>query len=365
MNRKLLSLIVLLTLALSTLACLPCGLLGGKKAAQPTPAETSGPAAAATAALPRPTTPPEPTATPEPTPAPAVGLGEEYRSEIGRYSFRQVPGYELTESEGFVVMIASGGNPQNGPMLILLGQTLDSETTLDEFYGSEVGKVDQEGLELSPPRDHQVAGAPARSVDVSGTQDGVPVAGRITIVMVTPRQVFMMGGMAPPDRWEGELEPLFEAVLASVSFLEPGAAEGPPTAAEPSAAAEEEEPASGGPSSMSNLTSLPLLDDAEEVYCMDEYNLNYWTRVDLVTALAFYRQELPALGWQLDYQDGKCLDDRKLTRRCMGWHGNYDNPEESPLFFLRGDGEYLTLNAIEEGGRVNIIISINPDVYAD
>jgi hypothetical protein len=87
--------------------------------------------------------------------------------------------------------------------------------------------------------------------------------------------------------------------------------------------------------------------------------------VDLVTALTFYRQELPALGWQLDYQDGKCLDDRRLTRRCMGWHGGYDNPEETPLFFLRGDGEYLTLNASEEAGRVNIIISIEPDVYAE
>jgi len=119
------------------------------------------------------------------------------------------------------------------------------------------------------------------------------------------------------------------------------------------------------PTPMPNLTGLPMLDDAADVVSMDEYSLNYWTNQDALTVLDFYREKLPDLGWELDYQDGQCLDDRRLTRRCMGWHGGEDSPAESPIFFLRGEGEYLTLNALEDGGGINIIIGIDPNVYGD
>ena len=308
----------------------------------------------------------EPTAAEEqpamPAPAPAAELGEKHRN-FGGFAFQTIAGYTLKEEMGFVSMEAPDADPELGPFILLMGGVVE-ETTTKQLFDDFASDAEM-GVEMSEPREITVGGAPGLVSDISGDSEGTKATGRFVIVAVTPTQRFIMGGVAPSERWDGELAPLFDAVLASVSFFEPTIAEEQPAEAEPSAAAEEEEPASGAPSSVPNLTGLPLLDDAEEVYCMDEYNLNYWTRVDLVTALTFYRQELPALGWQLDYQDGKCLDDRRLTRRCMGWHGGYDNPEETPLFFLRGDGEYLTLNASEEAGRVNIIISIDPDVYAD
>jgi hypothetical protein len=115
-----------------------------------------------------------------------------------------------------------------------------------------------------------------------------------------------------------------------------------------------------------NLTGLPMLDDATDEFSIDEYSLFYYTDHNALTVLNFYREELPKLGWQLDYQDGECVDDRRLTRRCMGWHGG-DNadPAESPIFFLRGEGEYLTLNALEENGKINVVIGIDPDVYGE
>lgn len=119
------------------------------------------------------------------------------------------------------------------------------------------------------------------------------------------------------------------------------------------------------PTPSPNLTGLPMLDDATDVFSIDEYSLFYYTDQDALTVLDFYREELPKLGWQVDYQDGQCLDDRRLTRRCMGWHGGYADPAESPVFFLRGEGEYLTLNALEEDGRINVIIGIDPDVYGE
>lgn len=116
---------------------------------------------------------------------------------------------------------------------------------------------------------------------------------------------------------------------------------------------------------MPNLTGLPMLNDAADVLSRDEYSPLYYTNQDALAVLDFYREELLKLDWQLDYQNSQCLDDRRLTRRCMGWHGGGDNPAESPIFFLRGEDEYLTLNALEENGQINVILSIDPDVYGD
>jgi len=299
--------------------------------------------------------------------------GAEYRNAGGGYSLLYPEGwyYEETETqvefaeseealkvagEETVGILFNAGPLANFENLGLPADTSDPVVVWEAM--ADLFDVEGEDIET-----FEIAGYPAAASDFSGTYDNTPFEGAIAVVLVEERLVYGVA-LGPPGQWE-DFRPTFVDMVNSLSFFELTAAEEQPAEAEPSAAAEEEEPASGVPTSVPNLTGLPLLDDAEEVYCMDEYSLNYWTRVDLVTALTFYRQELPALGWQLDYQDGKCLDDRRLTRRCMGWHGGYDNPEETPLFFLRGDGEYLTLNASEEGGRVNIIISIEPDVYAD
>jgi tetratricopeptide (TPR) repeat protein len=299
--------------------------------------------------------------------------GAEYRNAAGGYSLLYPEGWYYAEEETEVTLAPSKEDYEafslKSPLITFITWPL-AETT--ENFGLEetaapvkflqvmVGRLEAETGEMESV---EIAGYPAAFAATSGSVEGSPYRGVLIVILVEER-FFLAEALAPPEQWE-TFGPTFVDMVNSLSFFEPIAAEEQPAEAEPSATAEEEEPASGVPTSVPNLTGLPLLDDAEEVYCMDEYNLNYWTRVDLVTALTFYRQELPALGWQLDYQDGKCLDDRRLTRRCMGWHGGYDNPEETPLFFLRGDGEYLTLNASEEGGRVNIIISIDPDVYAD
>lgn len=106
------------------------------------------------------------------------------------------------------------------------------------------------------------------------------------------------------------------------------------------------------------ITGLPMLLDAEDIYADKDSVLNYWTPSFLETARDFYLRELPAIGWILDLdKNGKCRD----NDRCMGWHGGYDDPETSTWFFLKGESAYLTLNLIEEIGRVNVVLSINMD----
>jgi ligand-binding sensor domain-containing protein len=104
------------------------------------------------------------------------------------------------------------------------------------------------------------------------------------------------------------------------------------------------------------ITGLPMLPDAEDIYADKDSVLNYWTPSFLETARDFYLGELPKVGWLLDLdENGKCRD----NDRCMGWHGGYDAPDTSTWFFIQGEDAYLTLNLIEEGVRVNVILSIN------
>lgn len=106
------------------------------------------------------------------------------------------------------------------------------------------------------------------------------------------------------------------------------------------------------------ITGLPMLSDAEDIYADKDSVLNYWTPSFFETARDFYLRELPKVGWLLDLdENGKCRD----NDRCMGWHGGYDDPENSTWFFIKGEHAYLTLNLIEEGVRVNVILSINMD----
>jgi hypothetical protein len=168
------------------------------------------------------TTPPEPTETtpPEPTAASAVVLGEEQRSDMGGFAFQPIPGYEVEESFGIVGMDAPDGDPDIGPAVMILSyaaeETMTEEQLLDDLM------QDATNLQISNQREVTIGGITGMAVDLSGTDDdGREIAGRIVVALPAPTQPFTMVGVAPPERWDGELEPLFEAVLASISFFEP------------------------------------------------------------------------------------------------------------------------------------------------
>ena len=221
MIRKFMFLFVLLILVLSALAC---GLLGGKEVTQPTPAETSEPAAAAPTTPPEPTTPPQPTTPPEPTPAPAAQLGEEQRSDRGGFAFQAVPGYTVDEAFGFASMEAPDADMRIGPAILLMGGVTEGGTTSEHLFGLFMNDLES-GLQVSGPSKITAGGVPGLAADVSGEAGGKEIVGRVVFVAVTPTQSFNLFGVAPSERWADELSPLFDAVLASVSFFEPRVAE--------------------------------------------------------------------------------------------------------------------------------------------
>ena len=192
--------LIALVIGLLLLATMACSLGGGAK-------ETATPETPAVAPTEAPTQ-----AVPTTAPAPKVELGAIERNEYGGFSFRALPGYDLEHDEDTSVMLAPDADVR-GPGLVLLG---------GEFWE---GITAEELLEMFADEDDIETGATTKLNvgNVSGVraeQSGAGTQGRIAVLMPTPTQGFLMLGRAPAERW-AEIEPLFEAVLASVEFFAP------------------------------------------------------------------------------------------------------------------------------------------------
>lgn len=146
-------------------------------------------------------------------------LGDAYTSTEGGFSFQTIPGYETEEAFGLVNVSPPG---EDEVALMLIGSPLEENIDLETLYQQvikEAGEND-EGVEFTTRRDVIVDGIPGIAVDTSGPYQGMNMMGRMVIVVVSPTQEFRMIGMAPADRWQDELELLFESTLATVQFFE-------------------------------------------------------------------------------------------------------------------------------------------------
>ena len=156
------------------------------------------------------TTPPET----EPT------LGKEQRSDMGGFAFQTIPGYTIEEAFGFASMEAPDADSETGPAVLLIGIVNEESATTKQLYDDFTSDIEV-GMQVSKPWEITVGGVTGLAVDISGTVEGKRLAARAIFVAVTPTQTFTAFGVAPSEHWDDELEPLFDAVLASVSFFEP------------------------------------------------------------------------------------------------------------------------------------------------
>ena len=170
-------------------------------------------------------------------------LGEEFRNEAGGFSLRKAPGYNFQEAIGILNMTAPDATPDAGPGLMVVGGMNTEESTNEQLM--EKVKADSGGMQVGKAQKIKVDGLEGLSAEISGEYNGQTIAGRMVVVMVTPLQQFTMLGIAPKDRWKGELEPIFKDVLASVEFFEanPEAMGELEIPAEPAAPEEPAEPA--------------------------------------------------------------------------------------------------------------------------
>jgi hypothetical protein len=166
----------------------------------------------------------EPLAAPASAPASALatGLGEERRSEYGGFVFRPIEGYGVSEDPGMIGVFAPDGDVDVGPGILILSLFDEEVVGLEPLVDALT--ADAPGMQVSEQRQVTVGGVAGVAVDLSGADDqGRMIASRIVVVLLEPTRQFTMIGIAPPERWNGELEPLFEEMLASISFFEPTA----------------------------------------------------------------------------------------------------------------------------------------------
>jgi hypothetical protein len=120
---------------------------------------------------------------------------------------------------------APDADPDMGPALMLMGGLGEESATPEDLYEEFTSDLDAD-IEVSPLRKIEVDGQPGVIADVSGSEGGTEMVGRIVAVAATPNHHFMMIAAAPAGRWE-EFAPLFDAVLASIHFFPPAGADEP------------------------------------------------------------------------------------------------------------------------------------------
>lgn len=231
MNRKSLLRSALFILALVILSG---GLLVGcKSASEEEPIAPTSPLATA---VPPTATAVPPTPTTAPSPTPAVTLGDAYRSEAAGIAFNAIPDYDFEDDDGVVTMLAPGANPDMGPTIVIFRDIGEEGLTLEQLFESirEDFSQGSSPAALSNQADITINGVPGITADITAIVDGQEMDGRLVVALVSPTQPFGMVGGAPQAQWD-DFAPVFDAVLASVAFFEPAAAElNPPP--EPTAA---------------------------------------------------------------------------------------------------------------------------------
>lgn len=172
---------------------------------------------------------PDPTATlPPPTPTPTtpvIQFGNEFRSDSGGFAFSELPGWSTLDEISFIAHQPADADPELGPVILMSPSLSDADRTLDDVYNNFAESFDTgEGgnVILGEPFNTEVAGFPAREVDLSGaTEDGSAMLGRILVVQVSPRQALEIFAYAVADRWGSEVFDLYTAFVGTLSFFEP------------------------------------------------------------------------------------------------------------------------------------------------
>ncbi|MBN1217802.1 MAG: hypothetical protein JXM69_02650, partial [Anaerolineae bacterium] len=145
MKHKFAPLIFLLVVTLTSLACIPCSLLGGKEEAAepPLPGTVAATEEVATEAVTTENAKATPEATQETvaeteetaadTSASDVTLGEAYRSEEGGFAFLTIPNYLVEGEPGFIGMNAPDADPDIGPSIMFMAYPGEDGITSEQM----------------------------------------------------------------------------------------------------------------------------------------------------------------------------------------------------------------------------------------
>jgi hypothetical protein len=145
-----------------------------------------------------------------------VPLGETFRSETGGFTLQKVPDYEFEEFWGMVIMMPADAQQDVGPFIMAYGELTEENISLQDVLSEMQGEA--EGAQFSDPKQTKVDGIDGLLVEFSGEEAGQALQGKMFVAVPFPEQEFYITALAPEARWK-ELEPVFDAVLKSVTFF--------------------------------------------------------------------------------------------------------------------------------------------------
>jgi hypothetical protein len=183
-----------------------------------TPTATRTPTLTATATL---TTTPTKTFTA--TPSPAVELGERHVINEGRFSVQVPIGYaaQIEERQAFI-------SDLEGTLIISLAgvESTSSEEEIIDEYLDALAKRSEGTFEKTPSDPVTVAGVEGKAFDLTGSIFGSPLKGKTFIIPVGSGRFLYGLGISNLSQdeaaWEEHGSKVFEAVVESIEFVEPG-----------------------------------------------------------------------------------------------------------------------------------------------
>ena len=251
----------------------------------PEPTETPTPTMPPT---PTSTNTPEPTDTPKPTATPTMlplKLGETQTVDESGFSFQPVMGFSVDVQADQAAMVS-----EDDEIILFMAVNQSSDTSsLAEVLSDFVQAVGE--LQASEPYPFVIGGIEGLAVDVNGEFRGSGITGRAAVVPPDDTRLFLAYGFAVGGRWKNEGVKVYDEVIDSITFFEPGSAPG----AAPTEVASFPLPLpSGTPDSEWN--GMPIMPQAVAGEGDDEsYSFTVEATVDQVQS--YYEQEMTRLGW--------------------------------------------------------------------
>lgn len=193
-----------------------------------TPAPTNTP-------VPPTNTPVPPTNTPlPPTNTPSIPMAAEQRIHEGGFAFRPPKDYEVMPFGPMAYLSAPGADETTGPLMMLVGGSnagglVEEGATTEELMAAITEGMAESNITMSEPKPILLAGVSAISVDISGEEDGVQMAGRIVAAQPAEKQAFILLAISTAEKWPAFSQDV-EAVLGTISFFAPVAATMEPSA---------------------------------------------------------------------------------------------------------------------------------------
>jgi hypothetical protein len=144
-------------------------------------------------------------------------LGETYRSEAGGYTLQRVPDYNFDEFMLMTIMSPADADEKFGPMIMAYGVPNDDNLSVQQLMDELTHQDEDVPAEYSKPKKTKVDGVEGLLVEFKSFEDGQKLKGKLFVALPYPEQAFYLAVLSPEDRWK-EIEPIYDAVLKSVSF---------------------------------------------------------------------------------------------------------------------------------------------------